>query len=228
MGSSERLTSPNATSVLFSNAVVTAFHAGARFRHQPHPSDAIQRTKRFFFTPDAISHVTLTSLPSLEWPRGGSTGRAISSSAGGRCSEGPCERGAGASEEGVERGACGGIRSAAGRCAVSLPLRDTTTLRHHPYASAALRPLPAPLSQPLQAGGTPRWCMVRWAVQRSAHDGAAVGAVAERRVVFANGLGPRRAGKREGENGAKHVMPARGGRAVSRKQCCKAGQAAIL
>ena len=149
MGSSERLTSPNATSVLFSNAVVTAFHAGARFRHQPHPSDAIQRTKRFFFTPDAISHVTLTSLPSLEWPRGGSTGRAISSSAGGRCSEGPCERGAGASEEGVERGACGGIRSAAGRCAVSLPLRDTTTLRHHPYARAALHRLPAPLSQPL-------------------------------------------------------------------------------
>merc|ERR1740124_1304923 len=37
--------------------------------------------------------------------------------------------------------------------------------------------------------------------------GAAVGAVADRRLEAADGVGPRRAGKREGENGAKHVMP---------------------
>ena len=43
--SCERLMSPNATAVLFSNALVTVFHAGACLRHQPQPSDAIQRTK---------------------------------------------------------------------------------------------------------------------------------------------------------------------------------------
>ena len=81
----------------------------------------------------------------------------------------------------------GGIRSAAGgRCAVCL----APTRRHHPtpppYARAALCPPPAPLSQPLQAGIDPPRRMVHgtgWAVQRSAQLGAAVGAVAERRVV---------------------------------------------
>eukprot|EP00964_Phaeocystis_antarctica_P112168 scaffold76374_cov58-Phaeocystis_antarctica.AAC.1 len=74
--------------------------------------------------------------------------------------------------------------------------------------------------------------MERRAVQWSAQLGAAVGAVAGRRLTAANGVGPRRAGEREGEKGAKHVMPAsEGGRAVRsepHKQCCKAGQTAIL
>ena len=37
--------SPNDTSLLFSNVFTTLFQAGACFRHQPHPADAIQRTK---------------------------------------------------------------------------------------------------------------------------------------------------------------------------------------
>ena len=42
--------------------------------------------------------------------------------------------------------------------------------------------------------------------------GAVEGAIAGRRLEAADGareLGPRRAGEREGEKGAKHVMPAR-------------------
>eukprot|EP00964_Phaeocystis_antarctica_P118688 scaffold82450_cov47-Phaeocystis_antarctica.AAC.2 len=90
-------------------------------------------------------------------------------------------------------------------------IRDSPT-PPYPCARAALRPLPAPLSQPPHAGGNPPSLVhgKRWAVQRSAQLGAAVGAVADRRIAAADGLGPRRAGEREGENGAKHVMPARG------------------
>ena len=61
-------------------------------------------------------------------------------------------RGAPEREEGwreVPVGASDPRRAADTRCAP--PLRDATTLRHHPYARAALRPLPAPLSQPLSA-----------------------------------------------------------------------------
>ena len=80
------------------------------------------------------------------------------------------------------------------------PLRDTTTLRHHPTRG------PPPPSPP----GT---VLPTRAVQRILHGFAVEGAVAEtpeRRLEAANGVGPRRAGERDGEKGAKHVMPARG------------------
>ena len=100
-------------------------------------------------------------------------------------------RGAPEREEGwreVPVGASDPRRAADTRCAP--PLRDATTLRHHPYArgrppsppSAALpTPLCKQVSTPFRraafVGGTRR------AVQRSAQFGVAVSAVADRRIV---------------------------------------------
>ena len=110
-------------------------------------------------------------------------------------------RGAPEREEGsrgVPVGASDPRRLVDARC--TSPLRDTTTLRHHPTRG------PPPPSPP----GT---VLPTRAVQRILHGFAVEGAVAEtpeRRLEAANGVGPRRAGERDGEKGAKHVMPARG------------------
>ena len=96
-------------------------------------------------------------------------------------------RGAPEREEGsrgVPVGASDLRRAADALCAS--PLRDATTLRHHPTRGppsvpSRRRSLPTPASR----YRPPRRMVhgTRWAVQRSAHFGAAVGAVADRRVV---------------------------------------------
>ena len=73
-----------------------------------------------------------------------------------------------------------------------------------PYA---LHPLPAPLSHDPCTPLVGAWYTVG-GVQRSAQGGAVVGAVADRRLAAAEGVGPRRAGEHEDEYGAKHVTPA--------------------